>query len=294
MSVRPRGFVDWSPRPHSRRGVDWVSEVLAEYADHLPLTIRQLFYRLVTTRGWEKTELGYKRLIELLNMARRAGLVPMASIRDDGFAERSPSAWRDSRHLVDSVAATVEAFRLDRQAGQPRRLFLWCEAGGMVPQLARVADGFGITVFSSGGFDSLTAKHHIGHTIALSGPTEVLHIGDLDPSGEHVFSSLAEDVAAFTQHYGGAVEFTRLAVTIDQVEAMRLETAPPKPTDRRKYGHNFTAQAEAIPPDALAQIVRDAIEARFDIDALAAVQAAEDAARNGLRPWIDMAPGGGR
>lgn len=290
VSGRPRGFIEWNPRPDSRRGVDWVNAILREYADHLPLTLRQVYYRLVATRGWSKTELGYKRLVELMNMARRAGLVPMQSIRDDGFTEVAPRCWEGTEQLVETVKATVRRFRLDRQDGQPRRLCLWCEASGMVPQLARVADTFGISVCSSGGFDSVTAKHQFGETIALSGPAEVLHIGDLDPSGEHVFSSLAEDVSAFARHYGGAVMFTRLAVTIDQVHDMRLETAPPKPTDNRSYEHSLTCQVEAIPPDALARIVRQAIEERIDLEALAAVQAEENEMRQRLQPWIDAAP----
>ena len=41
-----------------------VNAVLHEYADHLPLTIRQIFYRLVGAHGYEKTEQAYDRLIE--------------------------------------------------------------------------------------------------------------------------------------------------------------------------------------------------------------------------------------
>src|SRR5262245_14739609 len=54
----------------------------------------------------------------------------------------------------------------------------------MVPQLARVAHPFGVTVMSGGGFDSTTDRHNFA--VALAGhdcPTEVLHIGDHDPSG---------------------------------------------------------------------------------------------------------------
>jgi mRNA interferase HigB len=36
------------------------------------------------------------------------------------------------------VRQTAATLRLDRQAGQPRRLAVWCEAAGMVPQLSRV------------------------------------------------------------------------------------------------------------------------------------------------------------
>ena len=50
---------------------------------------------------------------------------------------------------------------MNRQAGQPVQLYLWCEAGGMVPQLARVADPYDVPVLSGGGFDSITMKHEL-------------------------------------------------------------------------------------------------------------------------------------
>jgi hypothetical protein len=96
----------------------------------------------------------------------------------------------------------------------------------MVPQLARVAAPFGIEVCSSGGFDSLTDKHRIGQLWAGSAVT-VLHIGDHDPSGVHVFSSLAEDIEGFAADYGADVEFIRLAVTPEQAARYDLPSAPP-------------------------------------------------------------------
>ena len=40
-----------------------VEAVLDEYADYLPLTVRQIFYRLVGAYGYEKTERAYARLV---------------------------------------------------------------------------------------------------------------------------------------------------------------------------------------------------------------------------------------
>ena len=73
--TRPRGIAPWTPRPASRALVQDVQAVLADYSEHLPLTIRQVFYRLVATQGFEKTESGYSRLCETVNRARRAGLI---------------------------------------------------------------------------------------------------------------------------------------------------------------------------------------------------------------------------
>jgi len=134
----------------------------------------------------------------------------------------------------------------------------------MAPQLGRVASRYGITVMANGGFDSLTDKYNFANELAdESRPTEVLHVGDHDPSGAYIFLALAEDVTAFAEHVGGDVTFTRLAVTLEQIKRYRLPTAPPKPTDKRAF-RGQTCQAEALPPDVLAEILRKAITDRLD------------------------------
>lgn len=52
--TRPRGFADWNPRPDTMALVAQVQGVLDEYAAHLPLTVRQVFYRLVGTQGFRQ------------------------------------------------------------------------------------------------------------------------------------------------------------------------------------------------------------------------------------------------
>src|SRR2546430_3008194 len=81
---RPKGYAPWRPQGPSRAIIAWVEAVLDEYYDHLPLTVRQIFYRLVGAYGYDKTEAAYGRLAEKLVRARRARLIPFDSIRDDG------------------------------------------------------------------------------------------------------------------------------------------------------------------------------------------------------------------
>jgi hypothetical protein len=152
----------------------------------------------------------------------------------------------------------------------------------MVPQLKTVCDPFDIKLVSSGGYESVTEKYRVANQLASDRPTEVLHIGDLDPSGLHLYLAFAEDVEAFAHELGsGEVSFTRLAVTPEQIAQLGLETAPPKATDRRAF-RGDTCQAEAIAPDVLAQILRDAINARIDPRALRAVKRRERQARRKL------------
>lgn len=191
-ATRVRGFAPWRPRPEAVVLLALVRAVLDEYVDLLPLTLRQVFYRLVGTRGYEKTERAYKRLGEMLNRARRAGEVPFDTIRDDGVTARRAPGWASTAQFVDTVRDTARSFRLDRQANQPRRLVVMCEAAGMVPQLERVAHSYGVEVMSSGGFDSTIAKHALACKVARnpSAAAEILHVGDHDPSGVHAFRSL--------------------------------------------------------------------------------------------------------
>jgi hypothetical protein len=132
--------------------------------------------------------------------------------------------------------------------GQCRRLVVWCEAAGMLAQLRRVCRPYDIHVITGGGFDSLSDKWRFAQLVlGIEEPVEVLHIGDLDQHGESIFEVLSEDVPAFT---------------IEQVAAYSL------PTD---FEHPNIVQAEALPPDILADIVETAIRERLDLDLMAEV-----------------------
>ena len=103
QSTRPRGFAPWAPRPATIMLLDQVRSVVAEYREHLPLTVRQIFYRLVGAHGFDKTEQAYERLCEALNRARRADLLPMDVIRDDGGRKVEPEGWHDAGDFIEAV-----------------------------------------------------------------------------------------------------------------------------------------------------------------------------------------------
>jgi hypothetical protein len=57
-----RGFAPWSPQAATLELLEQVRAVLDEYENYLPLTIRQIFYRLVGAHNYDKTEQAYDRL----------------------------------------------------------------------------------------------------------------------------------------------------------------------------------------------------------------------------------------
>jgi hypothetical protein len=289
VTTRVRGLAEWQPRRATRELLDTVRAVLTEYAAHLPLTLRQIYYRLVGSHGYPKDEKAYDRLGEMMNRARRSGEIEFDAIRDDGAEIITSLGYDSAEDLIGRWRHTARYFRLDRQEGQPHRLLIMVEAAGMKPQIETVAGRYSIPVIASGGFDSLTAKFDLADQLGdCDELTEVLHIGDHDPSGVHLFSSVAEDVEALIQDRGlpGAVLFTRLAVVPAQIAALRLPTAPAKATDNRSFSGR-TVQAEAIAPDVLAQIVEDAIRERLDAEAYATVLSRETRIRAELTATLD-------
>ncbi len=148
-------------------------------------------------------------------------------------------------------------------------------------------------VQSCGGYDSVTEKHKLAKWIAESDrPVTVLHVGDLDPSGEDMFSNLSRDIPAFVSDMPPSyhcektwLDMVRIAVTREQAEALNLPTQPPKKDDPRTA--NFegeTVQCEAVPPDVLAEIVREAIVSRLDMDVFDANLDVESESASRSRP----------
>ena len=237
---------------------------MSTYQAQLPLMIRQIYYRLVASYGYDKTDKFSNRLGEVLNRVRRARLIPMSAIRDDGRGWDEPWGYSDGDHLRRTIYNVIDRAEIDASSGQPMRQMVVCEARGMVPMLSRVAHQFGAPVLGTGGFCSLTVIYDLAEQIADEGrPVLIHHIGDLDPSGVHLFQSMADDVAAFAADLGGDATFQRLAVTQEQADQFDLPTAPPKKSDHRAFTGQ-TVQAEALPPDVLQDLLRQALEANFD------------------------------
>lgn len=277
--ARVKGMAPWTPRDKTRALLEHVDHVLDEYAPFLPLTLRQIFYRLVALMFIVKSGQEYERLGEVLNRARRAGRIPFNAIRDDGASVNVPGGFSGLPHFWAVVRAAAARYHRDRSGGQQSVLELWVESSGMVPQAARVAHHYGAGVYSSGGFDSLTFKHDAAQRfLERDRATVVLHVGDYDASGLSIFDSAADDIATMIRDLDTGrlgVEFRRIAVTPSQITKYGLPEAEPKKLDKRGSWTGGTVQAEALPPDVLASEMRATIESLVDLDVLASVIHAE-------------------
>lgn len=286
---RPRGYIaDYAPQAKTRALLASVMAVLEEYRDYWPLAVRQVFYRLNGAHGYPKTETFYKTLCHHVANARRGGVLSFDAIRDDGVVTIHMSHYATADDFLIEQRRRAANYRRDLMADQPLHIEVWCEAAGMIGQLARVAHRYSVNVYSSSGFDSLTAKKAISDRIcAIGKPAVVLHLGDYDPSGASIFESSSADVRAFVEadRPNGLVDvdFIRVALTRGQVISYGLSTAPAKVTDSRsKAWAGETCQLEALSPSQIASILDCQIRHLLDKDRLAAAEAAGERERADL------------
>ncbi|MFJ3881566.1 hypothetical protein ACIPW5_29460 [Streptomyces sp. NPDC090077] len=239
--------------------VDRARELVDGYAP-LKVPLRQVMYRLAAEGVLPHTPPMYRRLSARLAQARREGRFP--DLTDTVRQVHVPPAWPSADAFVRQMP---DWFRLDRTAGQEHALYVAAEKDTLRQQLTGWLESAGIPVLIVRGSSSQSYADVVRDRVAHEQrQAHLAVVGDYDPSGEHLFNALAKDVIAFAQAASAEVEFERVAVTDEQVTDYNQPTAPPKATDRRSFSGTATTQAEALPPDTLAAIVRQAVEAHRD------------------------------
>jgi hypothetical protein len=290
---RPKGYAPWRPQKKTTRKMFQVMQILQEYQAHLPLTARQIFYRMVAAYDYPKTESAADSLNEYLVRARRAEMIPFEDIRDDGISVMDQAHYRDENAFYKHVHDEGKAYQRDKLARQNIDVRVYCEAAGMMPQLEKVCEPYSIPVYSCSGFDSLTAKHRLKEAcwrafVYKGRKTVILHLGDYDPSGESIFNDgLVEDIYAFLERDVPHKEphevavFERVALKAEHIERFSLPTAPPKSTDSRtkNWQGAATCQLEALPPDVLAGLLDATVKTYLNLATLEQDRKAEEEER---------------
>jgi hypothetical protein len=302
----PLGYLgSWQPYRKAQIMLGQVKCILDENAAHLPLTCRQIYYRMIGEFRYTKGEKFKRSLYDLLVNARRAEEIPFEHIRDDGIMNCGGVWYDDALGAWRSIDATLDAYQRNRQQGQEQRVEVWCESAGMIPQLRRAAYPFSIPVYSCGGFNSLTAIRQIVDDCAVFGKdTVVLHLGDYDPSGLSIFERVCDDVSAFLEEDAPSVGFEgrRVALIGDyldyagtkptpdglkQIVEYDLPMDPLTTNDERskawiRQGRTEKCEMEALLPSVVADALTVAIEELIDTDVLKKVKAKEESDRSGL------------
>ncbi len=289
-----QGTTSYRARPIKRRGrrskveIEFIKTTIKRVlaTDESPMTVRQVFYRLVSIGVIEKTEAEYKSTVcRLLTDMRRNGDIPFSWIADNTRWMRKPTTYSN---LEQAVRETAQFYRRRLWDEQGVYVEVWLEKDALSGVLYPITAQYDVPLMVTRGYPSLSFLHSAAEGILEEDkPTFLYYIGDHDPAGVHIPQKVESDLREMAA--GAEIHFERIAVNIDQIEEWDLPTRPTKKTDTRsKTFKGDSVEADAIPPDDLRALVEEAITQHIDKEVLRSTTVAEKSERELLRAWAEQ------
>lgn len=249
--------------------------VAAVQMEH-PVTLRGVYYRVVSAGAVEKTEAGYDLVGRQLLKLRRSGAVPYAWITDGTRWIRYLQTWNNLDAMLDNAAAS---YRRALWRDQAVDVFVFTEKDAISGVVMPVVDRWDVPLGVMRGYSSETFAHSFAETVKrTTWPSYVYQLGDHDPSGLDAWREFQDKVRGFAPD--ADVRFERLAVTPEQISLFDLPTRPTKASDTRSATfRGESVEVDAIPPTTLRVLVEDAITQHIDREALRLTRIAEQSER---------------
>lgn len=271
-----------------------VNDVLAQYT--MPLTLRQIYYRLVAKLLIPNTVTAYKTLSKLMVKARERGKIDSTRIEDRSRQSLGPLVpllllplarrtlyiqgdWgydNPDVFLNERIEVLRECWKFYTKSlweTQPKEVLILLEKDALSRLFLDVATKFRVWVYPTRGYASYTYVQNIADRMSEVKENIVLYFGDYDPSGRDIERDLNERLGA----YGGQnFKIIRVALTQEQIFMHNL---PPRPEDAAtieklkndprtaRYGMEYACELDALEPSTLQDLIHRSINALIDADA---------------------------
>jgi hypothetical protein len=269
--------------------IDAAMHAFAE--EHHPVNTRQIYYQLVSTGLLEKSENSYKMVVHRSARMREDDRLPYEWITDHSRSVRAPYMCTD---VGDALRDTAVSYRRDPWADQAHVVHIWLEKEALLDVFYPITAEYGVPLFPAKGYASVSFLKEAADRInAEEKPVYIYFWGDHDPSGEGARTNVKEKLEGHGCTLAG---FEVVAVRPEQIESMGLLTRETKMEDPRapafieKHKHIANGESvdvDAIHPDTLRQMIKDAIEQHIERDAWAATAAMQEDEKATLEALAD-------
>jgi len=240
-----------------------INKIIDEYKNQgYTLTLRQLFYQLVSRDIIPNETKEYSKLSGLLVKGRMSGVVDWEAIEDRIRVPYIPSAWDSPEEIIESAIYT---YRRNRQEGQKVYIELWVEKDALSGVLKKITEKYHINLMVNRGYSSCTAMHdsfkRLKEEEIKGKQTYILYLGDHDPSG----LDMIRDIKDRLEEFGVNPEVRQIGLTMDQIRNFNPPPNPAKVKDPRateyikKYGRT-SWEVDALNPETLNRLVKENVE----------------------------------
>lgn len=244
-----------------------INNIIEEYRNQgYKLTLRQLYYQLVSRDVIPNKTEEYAKLSSILVKGRMAGIVDWEAIEDRIRIPKIPYYASDIKGGINNL---IGQYRLDRMKNQDVYIEVWVEKDALSGVISRVTQKYHVRLMVNRGYSSATAMHDSAERIinATDSGKEatILYLGDHDPSG----MDMVRDIRDRLLEFDAVVEVEHCALLDEQIETYNPPPNPAKVSDPRaqkyisEYG-NTSWEVDALPPSVLNGIVQSHIDGRID------------------------------
>jgi len=272
-----------------------VNRIIRQYT--IPLTLRQIYYRLVVQNLIPNLRSAYNGLSAQLVRAREMREVDESRITDRSRSIEDRAFDSPTAFLEAAIWTTENRFFYRYWKTQGVYCEAWVEKDALSQVIAGAVEELNTIVAPSRGYSSYSyVRDAVRRFQKNRGPAErvvVLHFADHDPSGLDMTRDLQDRFNAYSRGFLFSVEVKRIALSFDQVRQYDLIPNPTKVTDSRAAGYmaqygDECWELDAIEPDELVRLVRESAESEVtDWDAWDELKVQDEKEREQIRKAIE-------
>ena len=266
-----------------------IIEIIVEYQEYLPLTIRAIHYILldknVLTNTKKKDSVykndrsSYSGLSNLLTKLRINKTIKYEWIRDDGRKLYKNRGFDSAKRYIDyEVNKMFTNYFRDLQQSQKAYNIIFCEKETLRPILEKLTIKYGIPIAFIKGGSSLTIRHNFINDWQNTGSKKIINamvLSDFDPAGYRIKDTLIGSLQSdFRNELKGiALNAFHIGITPKQIAKYNLHSDLDAKESDKNFIHfvNVTNSLKAyeldsLKPNQLLDEVEEAIKNCIDID----------------------------
>jgi hypothetical protein len=263
------------------------------------LTLRGLFYILVSKNVIPNTVYSYQKLSRVLAQARYRGEFPWHLIKDAtrrsiwmeplSHYQTKPLSPEELKKIIEDYVNRYYDVSVNPWEDQKHRVVVVVEKEALADAVNKfISETFPFGVYQVRvirGYDSATDVHNLAETLESVPSSQVpivLQLGDYDPSGEDIVRDFRDRLRMLSRR--DDVVFEKVAVTIDQIVEMQLPAKPESLEEiqkmrrdprYKKYVERIQRLAETDEKVRKLIEVYGSPEIRVELDALVALRPSE-------------------
>jgi hypothetical protein len=248
-----------------------IKKVIDTYTTRL--TVRQIYYQLVSKHLIENVMSQYQRVSKLLVEARHEGEIDWEHIEDRTREAKGGDTELETpedyfNNILEYLKNCWNYYKKPIWYNQPKYMEVWFEKQALEGIFQKITKQFNVTQLACRGYSSHTMGYELQKRLGCIDDDREIHIvyfGDFDPSGMDIYRFIQD----MCERFGLVINFERIAITPEQIKEYNIPPMMAKKSDSRyagfraEYGEDVV-ELDALRPDVLENLIKDAIRKRFD------------------------------